>query len=245
MDASPSAAAAPGADKDYAYGHYDQRYYDIIRSNERRRSHRWRLRWVERCLAPKPGERIVDLGCGAGMVTRYLASRGAICHGVDLAEEAIKTARAVNAEFPSASFHVGDASHCPNLADGSFDKAISADVIEHCGPDVMRAIFAEAQRLLKPGGLYFVYTPNPLHWIERLKEWGIMTGDPTHTGLREAPVILDALRRVGFEIVEHLSPVSMLPGVNVLEKLWSLQPLGRQLAIYRIAILARKDRDEG
>jgi len=42
----------------------------------------------------------------------------------------------------------------------------------------MRAIFAEALRLLKPGGLYFVYTPNPLHWIERLKKWGIMKSDP-------------------------------------------------------------------
>jgi len=67
------------------------------------------------------------------MVTRYLAGRGAICHGVDLAEEAIKAARAANADFPATTFHVGDASRCPDLAEASFDKAISADVIEHCG----------------------------------------------------------------------------------------------------------------
>lgn len=239
MDATPSAPADRG-DKDYAYGLYDQGYYSVIKGNERRRSHRWRLRWVERCLAPKAGEKIVDLGCGAGMVTRYLAGRGAICHGVDLADEAIKTARAVNAEFPSATFHVGDASHCPNLAAGSFDKAISADVIEHCGADVMRGIFAEAFRLLKSGGLYYVYTPNPLHWIERLKKLGLLKADPTHTGLRTAPVILEALRSVGFEIVEHLSPPSMLPGVNVMERLWSLLPVVGRLGVYRIAILARK-----
>ena len=38
---------------------------------------------------------------------------------------------------PRVSFKVGDASKCDHLADASFDKACSVDVIEHCGHDVM------------------------------------------------------------------------------------------------------------
>jgi len=68
---SPSAPAArsDGADqgdKDYAYGLYDQGYYSVIKANERRASHRWRLRWVERCIAPKAGERIGRFGLRRG-----------------------------------------------------------------------------------------------------------------------------------------------------------------------------------
>jgi SAM-dependent methyltransferase len=232
--------ATGGHDKDYAWGLYDDKYYDVIRDNEQRRSHRWRLRWVELCLEPHAGDRIVDLGCGAGMVTRYLASRGAICHGVDLAPTAIEYARKANAEYPGNTFEVGDASALPHLASGSFDKAVSADVTEHCGYDIMMGIFAEALRLLRPGGLYYTYTPNPLHWIERLKKWGILRADATHTGLRTAPVIIDALKKSGFEIVRHLEPTSMFPIIRHLERVWQMQPIGRQLAIYRVAVLARK-----
>ena len=72
-------------------------------------------------------------------------------HGVDLAEEGIRTAIELNKDFPKGSFKVGDASKCDHLASGSFDKACSVDVIEHCGHDVMLDIFGEAHRLLKTG----------------------------------------------------------------------------------------------
>jgi cyclopropane fatty-acyl-phospholipid synthase-like methyltransferase len=227
-------------DPDYAYGKYDEKYYEKLVVNEKRRSHKWRLRWVQQCLAPKVGDRIVDLGCGAGAVSHYIAEKGAEVHGVDLSEKAIEAAKVVNAKYPLASFRVCDASRCTHLADASFDKACSVDVIEHCGYDIMLDIFAEAYRLLKPGGLYYVYTPNPKHWIERLKDRGILKQDETHTGLRPAEPIIEGLELKGFEIVKHLKPVSMVPIVNWFEKLWSLQPILRQLAIYRIAVLARK-----
>ena len=146
----------------------------------------------------------------------------------------------MRATRPDWSSEIGDASNLPHLANASFDKALSADVTEHCGYETMLAIFREAYRLLKPGGTYFIYTPNPLHWIELFKKWGIFKQEPTHTGLRTAPVISEALRKVGFEVIANPRTPSMLPVINWLEKLWSLQPIFRNLGIYRVVLLAKK-----
>jgi cyclopropane fatty-acyl-phospholipid synthase-like methyltransferase len=238
-----SNSPAPGQrfDKDYAYDTYDEAYYQSVLRNVKFRSHAWRLRWVDECLKPGPGDNIVDLGCGPGVLASHLAGRGATVHGVDLSEVAVRFAREFNRQYPSASFAVADASNCTHLQDASFDKALSADVTEHCGYDVMCDIFREAYRLLKPGGLYLVYTPNPKHWIELCRRHHIILKPfPGHTGLREAPVIIDALGKAGFELARHLRPPSMIPVFQWLEKAWSLQPLWRDLAIYRIVLLARK-----
>ncbi len=163
-------------------------------------SQRWRYKWLDYCLKPAAGDKIVDLGCGAGLIARHLLEKGAEVHGVDLADEGIRTAIELCKGFPKASFKVADASKCDHLESGSFNKACSVDVIEHCGEDVMLDIFAEANRLLKPGGLYFVYTPNPRHWIERLKDWGVLKQDVTHTGLRVAGPILKGLEAKGLRL---------------------------------------------
>lgn len=239
---APQPALAPGQryDKDYAYGQYTADYYGGLLGKQNRASHKWRLRWIEACLDPQPGEKIVDLGCGAGLVAHYFLKKGCEVHGVDLADEAIKAAIAINQPYPKGSFRVGDASKCDHLADGSFDKACSVDVIEHCGYDVMLDIFREANRLLKPGGLYYVYTPNPKHWIERFKAWGIMKQDSTHTGLRPVAPILEGLRQTGFEVVKQVRPPSMIPVFNWFEKLWSYIPVIGELGVYRIAVVGKK-----
>jgi cyclopropane fatty-acyl-phospholipid synthase-like methyltransferase len=234
-------AAGQRFDKDYAYGAYTADYFNGLLRKQKKLSQQWRFRWLDRCLQPKAGDKIVDLGCGAGLVARHFLEKGAEVHGVDLAEEGIRTAIQLNKDFPLGKFTVGDASKCDHLEGATFDKACSVDVIEHCGHDVMLDIFAEANRLLKPGGLYFVYTPNPKHWIERFKDWGfILKQDPTHTGLRPAKPILDALAQKGFDVVENLTPPSMIPVFNWFERAWSVLPVVGQLGVYRIAVLARK-----
>ena len=240
MNESDSPHLRATHDEAYTRDLYDEGYYARLVKSQDSLSYRWRCRWLREVLKPTQGDLIVDLGCGAGMVSKYLLSRGAEVHGVDLSESAIQTAKTVNAQFPKGSFQRAEASHCPHLEDGSFNKACSVDVTEHCGYEVMLDIFSEAHRLLKPGGFYYVYTPNPYHWLERLKQWGLLKKDPSHTGLRPANTIIDGLRLRGFEIVRVYDPVSMIPIVQWLEWLWKHQPLFCQLAIYRIAILARK-----
>lgn len=227
-------------DEAYATDEYTEAYYQRNVNNQKRLSHKWRLKWVNECLRPQPGDRIVDLGCGPGTVSKFLAGKGAVCHGVDLAPLAIQFAKRIN-QGNGNEFRVCDASNCTHLASASFDKALSCDVTEHCGYDIMCAIFREAWRLLKPGGLYYVYTNNPKHWIERLKEKNfILKQDPTHTGLRTAPVIIEALQKSGFELVRQIRPPSMIPVFQWFERLWSLQPILPELGVYRVVLLAKK-----
>jgi 2-polyprenyl-3-methyl-5-hydroxy-6-metoxy-1,4-benzoquinol methylase len=229
-------------DPAYTTDEYHEEYYQSVLRNRTYLSHKLRLRIMDETFQPEPGEKIIDLGCGAGLAAEFLSGRGAIVHGVDLSDIAVRTAKQHCAQFnhKDATFEIGDASNLPHLADGSFDKALSADVTEHCGYETMLAIFHEAYRLLKPGGTYFIYTPNPLHWIELFKKWGIFKQEPTHTGLRTAPVIIGALQKVGFEVIAHPKPASMLPVINWFEKLWSLLPIFPNLGIYRVVLLARK-----
>jgi cyclopropane fatty-acyl-phospholipid synthase-like methyltransferase len=242
MSSAVQAAPAPGQrfDKDYAYGAYTADYFNMLLRRQKKLSQKWRFKWLDRLLDPKPGDNIVDLGCGAGLVARHMLGKGAAVHGVDLADEGIRTAIELNKDYPKATFKVGDASKCDHLESGSFDKACSVDVIEHCGEDVMLDIFGEAHRLLKTGGTYFVYTPNPKHWIERFKDWGVLKQDPTHTGLRPIKPVIEGLSAKGFDVVRSLRPPSMIPVFNWLEKAWSFVPAVGELGVYRIAILARK-----
>ena len=227
-------------DDAYATEHYDDAYFETGLRIEQTRLHALRCGWLEKYLKPGPGDRIVDLGCGVGIVDKFLASKGATVHGVDLHPKAVAGARRLNEGNDKATFQVGDASNVPNLEDGSFDKAVSCDVTEHCGYDVMLGIFREAYRLLRPGGLYFTYTPNPKHWVEKLKEYGVMKSDPTHTGLRTTPVIREALEKVGFEIEANPMTSCMMPGLAHAESAWRFLRIAPQLANYRVILLAKK-----
>ncbi|OWA37693.1 SAM-dependent methyltransferase [Saccharibacillus sp. O16] len=57
-------------------------------------------------LAPQPGERILDLGCGTGDLAQQIAQRGAVCAGVDYSSAMIETAKE---KYPDLSFRIADA----------------------------------------------------------------------------------------------------------------------------------------
>jgi SAM-dependent methyltransferase len=77
-------------------------------------------------LCPRPGERIVDLGCGFGDTTRELARRvgptGRVV-GIDAAERFVEAARAENRDQPNASFRIADLES--EVPGGPFDAAFS------------------------------------------------------------------------------------------------------------------------
>ena len=107
---------------------------------------------VFRALEPRPGERIVDLGCGPGFMTRELAlavgRRGRV-RGLDLSEPMLGLARRRCAELPAVELIVGDMTAL-DLPDGSLDAAVALQSLEYV-PEVARAM-AEIARVLRPGG---------------------------------------------------------------------------------------------
>jgi SAM-dependent methyltransferase len=97
-----------------------------------------------------PRARLLDLGCGTGLVAKEMARRGAVVTGVDLSEAMIARARI---RVPEASFEVGRAEEL-SFADASFDAATSAQTFHWL--DQPRAL-AELARVVRPGGIVAVW----------------------------------------------------------------------------------------
>ncbi len=98
-------------------------------------------------LDAKPGERILDLGCGTGQLTAEVAHCGAEAVGVDMSPEMIASARH---NYPKLRFDVEDAAALPYMAE--FDAVLSNAAL-HWVRDQNGAI-ASVVRALKPGGRF-------------------------------------------------------------------------------------------
>lgn len=98
-------------------------------------------------LAPEPGERILDLGCGTGHLTAQIAESGARVVGVDQSPEMVLAARAA---YPKLKFEVADARELK--FDQEFDAAFSNAVLHwiHEPVPVIRGV----RQALRPGGRF-------------------------------------------------------------------------------------------
>jgi SAM-dependent methyltransferase len=94
-------------------------------------------------------DRVLDIGCGNGRLTRLAAARARSATGVDLSEPMLATARARAAEVPNVTFEQGDVQVHP-FAEGGFDLAISRFGVMFFADPV--AAFANVRRALSPGG---------------------------------------------------------------------------------------------
>ncbi|WP_292834217.1 methyltransferase domain-containing protein [Microbacterium sp.] len=123
-------------------------------------------------LGVRPGDRVLDMGCGAGRHAFETYRRGADVVAFDQDVSELETvsqtfaAMAAGAQVPAdarAVTHEGDALALP-FEDAEFDHVIASEVLEHI-PDDVRAI-TEMYRVLKPGGTIAVSVPR--RWPERI-----------------------------------------------------------------------------
>ena len=102
----------------------------------------------------RPGERVLDLGCGAGRFLSALREAGAEPVGVELAEAAAERARA---NVPGADVRLVEPDGSLPLGHGEVDLVWCSEVLEHI-PDVSHALL-EARRVLKRGGRLLLTVP--------------------------------------------------------------------------------------
>jgi len=110
--------------------------------------------------------KVVDVGCGGGILSEAMARRGAQVRGIDLAEAALEVARRHAEEFDvDISYeHISVESHA-DTASGQYDVVTCLEMLEHV-PDPASVVHACA-RLVKPGGSVFFSTlnRNPKSWL--------------------------------------------------------------------------------
>jgi SAM-dependent methyltransferase len=99
-------------------------------------------------LQVRPGQCLLDIGCGTGQTVAAALERGVVASGIDLAPAMVALAQR---RYPAGRFRVGDAEALEEDS-GVFDAACSLFAINHV-PDQELAI-AEAFRILRPGGLF-------------------------------------------------------------------------------------------
>jgi 2-polyprenyl-6-hydroxyphenyl methylase/3-demethylubiquinone-9 3-methyltransferase len=135
---------------------------------------RLRNPWVARSLEDSFGPRrckVLDVGCGAGFLSNYLAGLGHFVTGIDAASDSLDVACRYDATG-TARYVVGDAMSLP-YPEGSFDVVCAMDFLEHV--DEPERVIAEASRVLSPAGLFFFHTFNRnwLAWLVVIKgvEW--------------------------------------------------------------------------
>ena len=118
-----------------------------------------RLDWIQ-SLSPLTGQKVIDIGCGGGILADAMARAGANVTGIDLAGKALKVAQlhALEAETPNISYREISAEAMAQEAPGSFDTVTCMEMLEHV-PDPSSVVRACAQ-LVKPGGWVFFSTLN-------------------------------------------------------------------------------------
>ena len=124
-----------------------------------------------RILDPKPGESVIDVCCGQGVLIRPLldAKIGKFT-GVDASPRLIESAKARHGASPQVSLIVADACQPGQWANGSHDAATCIMAV-HDVPDLV-ALFANVARTLKPGGRAVMVFMHPCFRIPRKTHWG-------------------------------------------------------------------------
>lgn len=118
-----------------------------------------RLGWIQQTAGTLAGKRIVDVGCGGGILAESMAVAGATVTGIDLADKSLTVARlhslesGVPVEYQSISAEDFTAQH-----PGQFDVVTCMEMLEHV-PDPA-AIVQACSQLVKPGGWVFFSTLN-------------------------------------------------------------------------------------
>lgn len=175
-------------------------------------------RWLD--VLP-PATRVLDAGCGEGVLVSEYAGRLAI-EGVD-------------ANYTSAHVRAGSVTALP-YDEGSFDRALCLDVLEHLRYEDQQRALSELQRVLRRGGEVLVSVPNLAHLQSRVHF--LLTGrlirtaaEAKHPGDRPAQEYITMAEHAGLVLVAR---TGIFPTVPVITRLIrrhprALRPLHRWL----------------
>lgn len=233
---------------------------DPLTAGDKRSTMDWSSRlWLEgtrNCVSAMaeylaPGTRVLDNGCGLGLIPAFLSSLGLSVTGIDIdvggqpevAEEAFAFEWAslgyerknphlmtdmwagLAGEF-GIDFQVYDGRRIP-AGDTSFDAVMEHGVFEHVKPELLGGSLAEIHRVLKNGGLFFIFrTPRKKAYLEKL---AALLGLGTHEATYDECEVVSIVERAGFETVSvgytDLLPSFLPAGMGIYNRMAPLTSL--------------------
>jgi ubiquinone/menaquinone biosynthesis C-methylase UbiE len=192
--------------------------------------------------ALRPGERVLDVACGTGVIARRAAEQvgpGGTVTAIDLSPEMIEVARVTAAPAaPPIEWHAGDAASLP-FPDSAYDVVLCQMALMFM--ENRAAAVAEMRRVLQPGGRVVVSTPGPMQPVFTALERAIVEHIGADLGMfvravfsmHDPDAVAALLREAGLrEVSGTVSPVRLrLPSPS--EFLWqyiSVTPLAPLVA---------------
>lgn len=157
-----------------------------------------------------PGDRLLDLGCGAGRHAFEALRHGAKVVACDADEGELRTVASIAAAMdetgeappPAQAAAVGGDATAMPFGDGFFDRVIAAEVLEHIPDD--QAALHEIARVLRPGGLLAVTVPA---WLPERVCWRLSDDYHNvpggHVRIYTRPELETKLRRAGLAVGGH------------------------------------------
>jgi len=124
---------------------------------------------VLRLLAPKKGDRILDLACGQGFFSHALSTSGARVTGVDVSTELINLAKKHAGH--NEEFHIASVDDMSKFDNNQFDAAVSILAIQNI--EKIGNVFKEVSRLLKKEGKFFIVLNHPAFRVPGKSSWEI------------------------------------------------------------------------
>ena len=211
-------------------------------------------RLVFESLVPVAGKQVLEVGCGRGGFSHFLASEGARVCGTDFSTSALelatKKSKGSRVAGGSINFVQADAVQLP-FDDQRFDIVISCEMIEHL-PDPVAAL-REMARVCSPGGLLYLTTPNYLNLIGLYELYAAVLKNNPHSDFSQ-PLdrhyfffqIRHFARAAGWRILDSDGTVHQVPikgrdpvTLHFLEKNRAIRRLLRPIALHYM-LVARK-----
>lgn len=175
----------------------------------RRGLHGTRRSWVEAALDEyvKPGTKVIEIGVGCGIFTRFLSKTGADVTAIDINPDFIHGV----SSLPNLTGHVRDATR--PLGVKNQDVALSSEVLEHVPADRSVDMLKSIRAAMKPGGIFVLTTPQRYATMELMAR--LLTFRPVlalarriygsvdelgHINLLTAPALRRQLAAAGFKI---------------------------------------------
>ena len=145
---------------------------------------------------PRPGERVLDLGCGRGELCCAIAEAGAVSIGVDFSRDALAMARETARRLGRRVALVRARAEALPFRRGTLDAVLATDIVEHLPePDLRRSV-QEVHGLLANGGRLVIHTAPTREFmavgqhVKRALQW--LAGRPVAPRLTVASELAEA-----------------------------------------------------